>query len=223
MKKLLLLAAAAAAINYYGKRARRRLGAGDRRAALGSAPRDAAGDAAGMATVAALSRRQIAAADRLLGQNIDDGVRAFGVLLHEGHVATLDRTLRLADEVQLDLSQVGYEDALRPLRNGSAQDNDDADAVLQGVIEQHSHAIEWIDTALLPAVNDARIGEHLRFVRDELASHLDQARMFVASPQKNAPAAPREALLDEALEETFPASDPVSPFVPVVRLASGAQ
>ena len=27
----------------------------------------------------------------------------------------------------------------------------------------------------------------------------------------------RQALHDEALEETFPASDPVSPFVPAVR------
>ncbi|MBB5206513.1 DUF4142 domain-containing protein [Chiayiivirga flava] len=233
MKKLLVLAAAVAAIGYYRKRGRR--GTAAERAPL---PRERAGDAAALATVAAFDRRLIAAADRELERNVDDALRAFAQELRDDHAASLERTLRLADVLGLDLASMA--DDIAPPRRPRRRDEDDA--FVQGIIEQHAHALEWIDTALLPNVGNARVAEHLRLVRARLDAHLAQAETMAsgtdgtrasATPSGSArsptrtPDATRPARagdtnanLDEALEETFPASDPVSPFVPAVRTGS---
>jgi predicted outer membrane protein len=110
---------------------------------------------------------------------------------------------------------------------GTMEDADFGQAYGQAMVRSHRQALAWLDEHLIPSAKDRGVRHALERARRQARMRLNEA-LLLAGEQGLPPAATdpvqtdpsqyagthrQEALIDEGVEETFPASDPVSPFI----------
>lgn len=183
MKKLLLLAAVGVVAYTLGKRA------GIRNPSVGDAEQNAQrtmgpmlhseGESVdALAAIAGFDERQVALAELALGREIGDDTRSLATLLLEEHnvsrerVRALSAAIGVAMDETMDLS-IGDDASL--LRLESLDSGTFETSWIAAVTDDHSRMLESIDDVLLPLVNDERVAEHLRLVRDDVHMHLQNA------------------------------------------------
>lgn len=115
---------------------------------------------------------------------------------------------------------------------GEHEDADFNQAYAEAMVRSHQETLVWINERLLPGTWDRGVRHALEHARRHAVQRLDQALQLLRNrpADVDVPLEPtdasatdpaglhgkrrREALIDESVEETFPASDPVSPFIP---------
>ena len=116
-----------------------------------------------------------------------------------------------------EIRQAG-DDLLHEL--GSREDGQFAQAYGEAMVHSHQQALVWLDQRLLPAAWDPDVRQALERMKRRTVVRLERALALLGDRPTDAghpgqhASRRQEALLDEAVEETFPASDPVSPFIP---------
>lgn len=208
MTTLTLLAAAGAGYVVWQQRGRR----------VGAELRDA--DRAVLGAARLWCAAQVEAADLML-HDPAEGNRATRIHARHARVLYADFERRLAvragditvpdgDELRQALESAGLGDL-------KASSSDIAGCYQAQTLRSHQLGLVWLNERLLPLVWNAEARKLLQRLRSQVIQQLDQALQLTrnadAPLHASGQPAQREADLDDALADTFPASDPVSPFV----------
>jgi len=110
---------------------------------------------------------------------------------------------------------------------GASEDADFAQAYAHAMVQSQQEALIWLDERLLPMASEPGMRRVLERTRRQAIGQLQLALRLLrerpddverdeadlTDPARFSGQRRTEALIDESVEETFPASDPVSPFI----------
>lgn len=178
-----------------------------------AAPRDSReDDAVGqdgevLARLADIDDDQVRAAQLALSQSLDPPVKVYAEHMLAAHGRNRGEACRLRDRAGAPAEGEDggdWVDALQRAAGAGFQA-----AYVHAMVDSHERALRFLDEELLPASSSDAVKSRLARTRGLLLDHLQRARDL-----KAAEGVQQNARQDEALDETFPASDPVSPFIP---------
>lgn len=191
---------------------RRRLHSGLRPRAAAGSPSESAGvlnveDRDALTCLNNIDELQIQAARLALQQPLDPPVKDYAEHLAEAHACNRKAVEQLGAGLGASAMPAEVD---RPLLDTLERAGGPGfqRVYLDTMVDSHSRALQALDR-LIPASGNEAVRAQLLQTRDHVAEHLRRASALRGEERLQ-----QNARQDEALDETFPASDPVSPFVP---------
>lgn len=146
-------------------------------------------DAVALATLSAINKHEIAAAQIALAKAVDADTKRYATMMQQEHGDNQARTEQLAASTaispnsneavrKLEQESEAKRDALEPMSGAEFRK-----AYLGAMVADHTQALGKLDRELIPGARNADVAAHLKLTREHVARHLEEAKRLAGDAQ----------------------------------------